>query len=732
MKLISSTCIIAIAVSGLLAAKPAQAQDAPAADQPPQATQESKEGLGDIVVTAQRRSESSREVPISISTVSPETLKQFNLQDLKDIQFATPGMVFSKGINYSLVNIRGIGSFNTNPGLEPAVATYIDGAYLERGFGAVYDIVDSASVQVLRGAQGTLWGRNATGGAILINTADPEQDFSGRVSAELGSNSHQKGEAMLNIPLSDTIAIRGAVRYREDGGYVNNLSTGKKLGWSDALTARGKIAFTPNSSFKAVLQYQYDHGESSIDQNTQILPAVYCASCGSSQYSYPITDPFTTVVNDVNGSNGAKDSSNFFNLKMTYIAGDLTFSSVSTYRRTNNFTAADFDFTEISSFNLSQKSFSHAFTQSLALVSDFQGPVNFSAGVDYLDDTSGATLLLSSVDSFANGIVATRGKVDTSSISGFAEVRVNPTNALTITAGGRYTRDKRFSDTDNVQGRASFSSFTPRFVIAYDTGNTNFYLSYNRGFKAGGYSGLPIPANTYKPEKVDSYEFGVKYLSDSRTLRANLATFLYKYKDIQTIGVDQSNVGNIASANNAGAATGKGFEFDTEYRPNDWIRLFGAVSYLDAKYDEYAGALVQVPILNALGQPIGLGTGREDLSGFPLPRAPKWSGNVGFTLTAPIASGWTGQLTAATRFSSRFLFTDGAGGPLRSDQQKPFSVTQLTGRIYPDSEDYELFFFVNNLTNSVYDNYRFTTAPFGGYRLVAQPRTFGAGISVTF
>lgn len=710
----------------MLVATPALAQQTNA--EPPAAE---NAGLEEILVTAQRKSENIQGVPVSIAAVSAETVSNLNLQDLKDIQFAVPNMTFGEGINYSLVNIRGVGSWGTNPGLEPGVATYIDGAYLQRGFGAVYDIVDPGSIQVLRGPQGTLWGRNSTGGAILINTANPERDFSARVAAEVGSLGHQKAEAVLNVPLGEMFAARVAVRFRNEGGYIDNPTTNKKLGWSKQSTVRVKLGFTPSSAFDAVLQYQHDRGKGGLDQNAAILPAPYCAFCGQSAYAFPLSDPYQTVINNVNGGIGANDTSDFLNLTMNYHAGDVTLTSISAYRKTDNFAAGDFDFTEVQGFNLFQASGSEAFTQTLQAVSDFDGIVNFTAGVDYLHDKSPYQLWVGSADNYS-GAPANAYSVKTESISGFGEVRLNPVPELTVTAGGRYTHDKRRSFAGGLSGEVSFNSFTPRFVVAYDTGAVNLYASYNRGSKAGGYTGAPLAGNIYRPEKIDSYEIGAKYFSPDRSLRLNAAAFLYKYKDIQVVGVDQSNVGNIASANNAGSATGKGIELDGEFQPASWISLFGGIAYLDAKYDTFTGATVQVPTFDANGQPNGLAVGSEDLSGFRLPRAPRWTANFGVNLNSPLWSGWTGELTAAAHYTSSFDFDYGAGGPLRSDAEPSYTVMQLTARLQPEDERYQISFYIDNLTDTTYNNFIFTTAPFGGYRVTARPRSYGIGLTAKF
>jgi iron complex outermembrane recepter protein len=162
-------------------------------------------GLEEVVVTAQRRSEDLRNVPISMTAITPEQLETFHLQDLASLPMVTPDLNFTQGINFTQTYIRGIGSGLVNAGLEGPVATYIDGGYVSREFGGLYDILDPSSVEVLKGPQGSLYGRNATGGVLLITTADPTANSEGHLDAEVGNIGHQKLEGVVNLPISDTL-----------------------------------------------------------------------------------------------------------------------------------------------------------------------------------------------------------------------------------------------------------------------------------------------------------------------------------------------------------------------------------------------------------------------------------------------------------------------------------------------------------------------------------------------
>lgn len=691
----------------------AQSADAPAADS------------GDILVTAQRKSESVQKVPIAVTAISVERVEALNLKDVQALQLVTPGLQFNTGINYAQTYIRGVGFFNTAPGVETSVATYIDGAYLERGFGSIYDVVDPASMQVIKGPQGTLWGRNATGGAILITTADPEFSTGGKVSGEIGDQGHRLGEAAVNAALSDTVALRVAGRYREDGGYVRNLPDGTLLGGRENWTLRGKLLFQPSSDFTAVAQVQIDRAKRSQGVNSQFLPASLCLACGFSTYTFPLSDRFTTVNNIINGGVGGRDKSQFYNLQMRYNAGDVSLTSVTAFRQTYNFETGDFDFTEARVFNIAQFSGAKTFTQDLTANFDLSDKIQAIAGLAYLDDRSYIQLDIFGTDALPPSHLLDN-TVGTTSISGFGEVTAELATGLKLTGGARYTHDKRTSINQSI----AFNKVTTRAVLAYETGDLNLYASFNQGYKAGGFntpSGTPL--NIFRPETINSYEIGAKYVSPDRKLRLSVAAFHYDRGDLQVLALNQSNVNNISQTLNA-AARGNGFELEVDYKPVDAFQFFGGLSHLDAQFTKFPSATVQYPV-GPNGLPTGVPTGTADLSGSRLPMGPALTVFGGITLKAPLGA-WKGELTGFVRYSSSFDFTAGAGGPFKTDVQPSFATVKLSGQVVSPDDRYSIGFFIENLTNTRYFDFRYTTAPFGGLQYPARPRSFGIKLGAKF
>jgi iron complex outermembrane receptor protein len=702
-------------------------------------------GLEEILVTAQRRSESQKDVPISITAIAPEAIENLEIKSVMDLQLLAPSLIFNNAISYTQIAIRGVGSILTNPGLEMPIATYVDGAYSERGFGTVLDLLDPASVEILKGPQGTLYGANASGGAVLINSADPAKEFGGQVTAEGGNIGHGEVDGVVNLPLSDTFAARIALRYRHDGGYITNLADGTKFGGSEDETGRIKIAYTPSNDFSVIAEFQYDQQTGSESPNSEFLPKVYCAAC-TPGLPLPVTNPYTTDVYTFPG-NGEFEKSKFFNLKVDYSGAPLTFRSISAYREDDDFANGDFNFTPPDEFNIIQWSGARTFTESLQVASDPAKMVYGIGGVDYVNDRSYYELSFAGTDNAAltnkYGVSPTAfDNVFTQNASVFAETTVTPISPLKITVGGRYINVGRTIIGWYDQGGLAYfgaagpyvaqnpnHQFTPRFVVSYDTGPVTIYASYNQGFHAGGFSN--ISTLVVKPEIIHGSEIGAKYVSADRRVHANIAAFYYTYSNIQEQAITQA-AGNPSFLQNAASATGKGVDFDFDYQVISALRVFGALSWLDTRFTSFPNASVQVPLYNAAGQPIGYGTGPENLTGFPLARAPVWAGNIGAAWRQSIGNGWSGEATALDRYSGSYYMDPGGAGPLRSNYQNAYSTVTLTGSVFPDSERYKIGFYVNNLTNRVYFDSKFSTAPFGAMEVVAPPRTYGVKLQYKF
>ena len=716
------------------------------------------EQIDEIVITAQRRAQNLEDVPIAVTSISAETIKDFNIQSLDRVSILTPDLVFDVGYGIAQTYIRGIGATNVfGIGLESPVATYVDGAYFARGLGAVFDLLDVSSVEVLKGPQGTLYGRNASGGAILVNTENPTNVQASSMTLEYGNFGHVKVDGMANLPISDTLSLRFAARYRNDDGFVKDITTGQWVRGKTSEAVRAKLQWKPTSDFVAVLSVDYNH-ETSISEaaGRQEAVAPICVACGPPFNGAYQTTGFYQTTEDYARQDGLHGEN--VNLNLQYDAGPLKFTSISAYRYLNGTISDDPDHTSFPLYATNVDYGGRTVSEDLQVASSFDGIINFLAGGQYIHDDAFETAHLfgalfglpyvNQIDGTGIPPVNVIGGQDviTKSYASFAEVYIKPVESLTITLGGRYSKDIRDISTNlnplglaylNPGGQATFSQsasyqkFTPRGVIAYDLGLVNLYTSFTRGFKAGGFAspafspqGTPI-----NPETIDSYEVGAKFVSPDKRTRMNLAVFDYLYKDVQVSTIDYLH--NTQIVTNAAKARGKGVEFDLSTRPIPWLSLGAGASYLDAKYTSYPNGSVFELVRNGAGSVTGVAVGTTDLSGTALPRAPEWSGFVTADLQTHLTDGWLGHLNTIVHSSSPYFFTAGAGGPLRTDVQHAVTLVGGSVGISPESRKYEVSVYGDNLTNQEYYTTRVIGA-FGVDALAAMPRTFGVRLTANF
>lgn len=733
---------VSLAWAGAASAQ-AAAQPAAAAAADAQTGQESGADVGDIVVTAQRQSQSIQKVPISVTAVSAAAIENLNIRNIDKIATVTPGLVYETGYSFVQVFIRGVGDQTPGVGLETPVATYVDGAYLERGTGTIFDLVDLASVEVLKGPQGTLYGRNATAGAILISTANPTYDFGIKGLAEVGRFGHSQIDGMINVPLSDKVAVRFAGRYRNDGGNLSNITTGDKVRGKETYDARIKLRLDPTPDFNAILSFDYHHedGNANASARNDSQPP-FCPACVATPPAYT---GFYQTADDFRRHD--KGRSYNVNLTLQYDLGDITIKSLTAYRDLESGITQDVDGTASPSFVFDAKYGGKTFQQDLQLSSSFGGIFDFLAGVSYVhDDAFQQSFLYGTLFGLPyNGVTRPAQMSEgrqyqiTKSYSAFAEAYIRPIDRLTLTLGGRYTKDKRDLDTVNNQlavnfnnpggplvfnQKASYEKFTPRFVVAYDAGDVNLYASYTKGFRAGGFNTPSYaprnPNDPIRPESMTSYEVGAKYVSPDRRTRANLALFRYDYKDVIVSILN----GATRVVRNSPSARGKGIEFDINHRATDWLTISAGGQYLDAKYRDYANGATYVYRRNAAGAITGIMLATQDLSGVRLPRAPKWTGYVSANVEAPISDDWVLKLNGVARYTSAYDFVVNRSGVLGADYQKKLTIVNVSGGIGPSSGDYEIGFYIDNLTAQKYYVNRVTGTQ-GVVSLQAMPRTYG-------
>lgn len=740
---------ISVAVSVMLSttsyAQSTAAESEPQASSTPEAQASSDDAgsqLGDIVVTAERRSASLQKTPIAVTALTADTVQNLGLTDIKDIAAITPGASFTTTNGFFTSRIRGIGTDFVSVGLESPVAVYEDGAYLTRTqtVNEILDNFDIASIQVLRGPQGTLYGRNATGGVIIINSADPTPEFEGRVRAEGGNQDRYQLNGMINIPLGQDLAFRGTASYKHEGGYVRNIITGdKKAGGGRTYSARGKLRWQPGIA-DIVLGGQYYDTEYDLGalQSLERFDST-CWVCAVNPgvvrpvglfetQSVPITGPVRTKYYGAN-------------LKMSFDLDEFELTSTTTYRKQNSLnTGSDVDMTPLPAFEFAvPRQGGRSFTQDFLVSSKLEGPLNYLFGLSYLNDRAffdtrfvgdpalgfGGTGLTVETALGADNVAKT------SSYAAFLEGYYDITDQLKATVGGRYTYEERSAHAVSFGFPFDLSTsqraFTPRFVLAWSNGPTNLYYSFTRGFKAGGFPGpLFAPIDPVLPEKIFSHEVGVKQTLFDNRLRLNAAAFYFKNKGLQVQTIDLGSGGT--KTENAGALENYGIEVEAQILPMEGLNIGLTGAWQHARYKPFEGAAsvcfdpATVPTLSRCFL---------DLTGTPPPLAPDWSGSLNATYEFAIGS-WTASLSGLAQYRSSVFYQPAAGGELKADRDGDSFLVNASGFVSPPGENLRIGFYANNVFDKKYRAFIQTDTTFGVYHNAARARTYGLRVEYSF
>lgn len=642
-------------------------------------------GLEDIVVTAQRRSENLQKVPVTVTAVAPDVLEARNVSTLTDLPKLTPALTVQNQASNVTPFIRGVGSTVTGAGQSASVATYVDGVYISTLTSAAFDLDNVEQVQVLEGPQGSLYGRNATGGAIVVTTKTPRPGdaVSGRFRAEFGNYGSRGASAIVSVGLGDMLAIsvNGSLRKRD--GYIKNLNA-PGTGTSnadfydrDSKSFGGVIAFEPSNQFKLVLRGSHFESNDRSGQGYQAvgtdLDILGTGLNGSQLYyagflqSFGVTPAaaFTaaaalrfgdrggaTYENEANGSTrgilrpGKSGSfvelnTETYSAKATLDLGNVEISSLTAYQTAKSLSSTEIIFADPTTYPVGFQGGSVGFTgdfpsrtwQQEFQVSSVGTPVQWIIGAIYLD-AAGDVLLTGDLPSFS--ALTANNRWQNKSVAGFGQVTVPLTNRFSITVGGRYT-DESYTSNDFLnaadprnlfgipnQGRQVIkgSKFTYTARAQYDTGAILLYAGTATGFKGATLSNTNLLSPGVKPETITSYEAGAKIRLSSNA-RLNLSAFHYSYGNIHIAYTDSVSGSNIL-VNGTGAKV-TGAEFDGQWRPASWLTLRSNGILLDTSYNN--------DVLS-LG-----GAGALLIKGNRLAGAPKFAISLGADVRYPVGNG---------------------------------------------------------------------------------------------
>lgn len=713
----------------------------------------------DIIVTANKRVQSIIDVDSSITALSGDDLAAAGAQDTQALTNLTPNLVVQRSI-VGKIHIRGIGNENFSVGGDPSVAVHSDGIYVARASAGFFDLFDIDRVEVLRGPQGTLYGRNATGGVINVLPRTPTNDLNGYATVEYGSYDHFRAEGAAGGPIADGLTARIAGMRATRDGFIRNVNQQAsdrgfgRLDSKDIYGLRGQIAYDAGIVRARVLA-EYIHDDSNLPAYVYFRqPAPYLPPIPSGRrevdHGY---EPLLPVLGGASRSFGSDDDlfkSNQLGLglHLDVDLGPVTLSSVTGYRSFKFNWLNDGDGTSAFFVNYGQQDESDQWSQELRLTSQSQGRFNWLVGYYYFNEDSESLIGLPvrlSLFGLPDDSIIADGTAGTRAHALFGELYYRLNDQLKVTVGGRYSREKRSTDylykglfaapvqapiptaEDPNPGRRTFTDFAPKLVLTYEPdARTNIYASAAKGFKSGGFN-LLANQPSFDPETIWNYELGIKRRTPGG-LRFGASAFYSIFKDLQ--------VGQIIELQsiltNAAKARIYGLEADFAYRPDDRLDIGGALGLLSAKFTRFCTADPTQPGAaleggcDDLSNPI-------DLSGKTLPRAPKMSlsgyGSYRFDLGA------SGSLTARAdaRFQSRIYFTQFNRPTVTQD---PYVL--VNGRLTwtPASERFAVALWAQNVFNEYYFTEVLESGAFNPM-LVEQgfpgpPRTVGISLSASF
>ncbi|MDE2405144.1 MAG: TonB-dependent receptor [Sphingomonadales bacterium] len=672
----SHRSVLAILLASAASAAPADAAFAQAAPTgaPPAAAATGTED-GEIVVTARRREESLVSVPIAITAISGDALAQSGATDITAIADSVPNVTLepSRGTNSTLsAFIRGVGQQDPVSGFEQGVGLYLDDVYLNRPQAAVLDIYDVERVEVLRGPQGTLYGRNTIGGAIKYVTKKLDDRPHVSLRGTYGSYDQADGVITASAPVTSDgmLRIGGSFARLTRGGFGTNLTTGQDNYNKSIWAGRGTIELHGDTVF-ARLTADYTHDDSNARGGHREIPGLVSGN------------PVLANVFDTQGGLVApKQDVKAWGTSLfieAHPSAAVTLRSITAYRKDDSASPIDFDASALVDVDVPAYYRNRQVSQEGQVLYD-QGRLHAMAGFYYLHATALTQfdVRLFTSNALLPGLSAyTEANIRTDTLAGFANATYDLTDQFTIEAGGRYTWDKRQAyilrqnylfggstvfggpgtalggPSTNFRGEAAYSKFTPRVSLTWkpDSDNT-VYASYSQGFKGGGFDprgvGTNAPAGVsqaeflgFRPEKVDSYEIGYKTRLLDRHVNLSLAAFRMDYTDVQVPGSVACISGGIATfcgnVSNAGKARMQGFEAEGSAHLGP-ITLAGSVGYIDAKYLKYLTAVAGVT---------------TDVAQYrKVQNTPAWSGNASATYTLRAAPG-TFDLTVGMSFKSK-------------------------------------------------------------------------------
>ncbi len=689
----------------------------------------SSSALEEITVTAQKRKENLESVPISVSVVTGSQIAASGIQSTADLGLLTPGLNYTWATGDAAPFIRGVGNNNIGPGAESPIATYVDGVYYGSVASTVFSLASVDQIEVLKGPQGTLFGRNATGGVISINTLDPVQQFGGNASIGYGNYQTLESRFYVTGGITDTLAANLSGYYEDQHqGFGVNLFNGDPINRTATWSLRSKFKWDFSADTSVTLGLDYSHDDTST--GIAWRPAPGATTILGTQFTGGIQDVDTTIQPVVvEGQEGVS-------LRVEHNFGPARLLSISAYRFEDVQQVIDASYgLPVQLLVINANTFTRQATQEVQLLSPTDSPIQWVGGfygyyqfsaIDHYNIFGSEIAPLTQVTE----------RPEQSALSGalFGQATAEVARDTKLTLGLRYTVERRnawdyvagqIGDTNlgvlsSATAQNIYKSATWRIALDHKfTSSTMAYVSYDRGFKSGQFSitSYSSPLDAVKPETNDAYEVGTKSTFFDDRLRVNSAVFYSKYKDLQVPSYSNGTV----TLHNAAVAEMYGLDLDSQFAVTSDVRLSAGLELLHPRYTSFPDAEISVPL------PAG---GNRLISGSA-------SGNVVMLSpqgTAFITADWRLPIKSVKLdVNVTFSHNDGwYADPDNRLRQPPFN--QVNSKITWTSRDdrYKVAIWGRNLTNEIYAQWLSGTPVSTDVFTPSAPRTFGITFNTQF
>jgi iron complex outermembrane receptor protein len=722
-----------------------------------------------VVVTANRRFENAQRVPIAISAVTAEDAAKLGVTDGQSLMDQVPGLNFNRQANASIPFLRGVGSPVGQPGDEPSVAFYVDDVYMPAGAASIANFNSIDSIEVEKGPQGTLFGRNATGGVIQVFTKNPTDDPELDASIGFANYDTYSGSIYATGQIADNLDANVAVYgSRQNGGwgkdrcaqlygFLGCTTKGSTFTGSD-FGGRAKFLWTPTSRTTVLLAVDYDKTVSQEGLGFHAYP-------GTTSTGFPPALGFYDTVEDEPSHFGSRQDG--ISLKVTQDLGWANLVSISAYRDLRAISNLDEDAGPLDLLDTHLYTLEHTFTQEVRLVSPDDPKFNWIVGAFYYDDTVSAPYHFygALIPTFTGTDFSAVGTGDqwTKSYSGFGQATYAIFPDTHLTAGLRYTVDQRrfaafvttpslgTTEASNSPMSKNFPKLTGRLSLDHEfTDDIMGYIAFNRGFKSGVYNTtvFPVPGaptqGPVSPEVLDSYTAGFKSEFFDHTLRANVEAFYYKYSNIQ---IDEV-IGASTVLSNAASATMKGVDADITWLPIENLTLTASGEYLNGRYGNFPDGIYFVyngggnctfSPFNASGCPTGPAgatpphynpvTGQWNLKGLHTIQSPPFSLTLTGDYTIPTTVGPFD--VNLSYFHGGDYYSDADNGlgqiaPSKPDNDRQKLLNIFNGSVGWNAADgkWDVRVWGKNLTGVKYWSFNIEDA-FATQYSPAPPRTYG-------